>query len=204
MLFRYRSTIERQLVLLVACSIAAVSIRIILSFKPTFRAYLDTFLRGAGTGIACGLLMIAAVVGLEQLRLRWRRMRDFPVLPEEKPASLTLVGAALAAAGGEELLIRGFFFAFIALFSRPAAYFVNFALTFGLHIRGREYLIPALLKAFEGTLFAALYLQHRSLFLIATARFFSEIILGAFHASNGLGRLPAFIQRLEHVERAVR
>lgn len=204
MLFRYRSTIERQLVLLAACTVAAISIRIILSFKPTFRAYTETFFRGAGTGIACGLLLVAAVVGLEQLRLRWRRMKDFPVLPKEKPESLTLVGAALAAAGGEELLLRGFFFAFVALFSRPTAYLLNFLLTAGLHLRGRDYLVPALLKALEGTLYAALYVQHRSLFLIAVARFFSEIILGAFHASNGLERLPALIRGMEHDQRTVR
>ncbi|MCC6954491.1 MAG: hypothetical protein IT290_10265 [Deltaproteobacteria bacterium] len=175
MIDRFCETIPRQIALFVACIFLSMAILALSGFVPSVRLSGEAFGRGLGAGV---LLTILAALLLPVVEA-FGSPRG--TAAASRPSPEVMLGRAVVLAFGEELVLRGFIFAPIALFSFWLALALNFALAFLLGMSrndGMRGLIAVpMARALEGTFCAVLYSWNRALFVVVVARAIREILI---------------------------
>ncbi len=175
MFSKFKSSLEQQAIFLAACIFLSGVVSYIFDFSPHIRLSWKMLSWGILGGVS-SLIMVSLALLLGTL------LRSEQVLTQLKETSkalsrsslLSLLGAGITAGAGEELMLRGFVFAPLARQSLWAAFAASFILSVAAYWQGRKQMIWALGRGFEGTLYALMYLQFKSLFMIAVASFICE------------------------------
>lgn len=172
MIDRFCETIPRQIALFVACIFLSMAILALSGFVPSVRLSGEAFGRGLGAGVLLTILAGFLLPVVEAC--------GPPRAAASRPSEVML-GRAVVLAFGEELVLRGFIFAPISLFSFWLALALNFALAFLLGMSrndGMRGLIAVpMARALEGTFCAVLYSWNRALFVVVVARAIREIAI---------------------------
>jgi hypothetical protein len=173
-------------------------------FRPTMRGTFLTFVQGVAGGVFISILLIGSFALIRQ----WKRksLLDLSSYPLQPLAVSSRVGAAFAAAGGEEVLLRGHIFAFLNTLNTSFALLVNFILSSLLYFSGRSSLPVAILRGLEAILYALLYSVHHSLLLVATAHFVAELFTNSLLSSQRFWatierELPLMLSYLQHLRK---
>lgn len=186
MIARFTSSLPKQCAVLAVFTMLAGLACWFFDFHPRVKFGPEYFFRGFVGG---------SIVAAVSLALHWTAVFFFPKqlsvtrkITEEYrlEAPLQLSTRTIAAAAGEELLLRAFIFHYLAAFSFALGMLVNFLLSFGLYYEGRDRLINAAIKGVECSFYAVMYWESRSLFMIVTARFAAEILISQLLSNRSL------------------
>lgn len=171
-----RSNYLSQFALLAATGGAAWLVTYAGAYAPVVRIGSDTLIQGAASG-----LLAAAIIALVEMVLLLlipgfeEQLRRFSTAVFSGSGYL-LIGAAAAGIVAEEVLLRGLLFGWLERMSVAAAFAVNAAATAAIWWRPKLRFWPCLIKAVEGSLYAAFFWYNRSLFLAVTAHFVAEAL----------------------------
>lgn len=171
-----------QIFLVSVAGLLAIALRSLLHFTPTIRFNTESLFRGAIGGL---------VLGVAYLLLQWVLVRKITNQQERGSGHQKGVATAICAASAEELILRGYLFAFLAVRVPIIAFILNGAASYLVGIRGirerKDYLIVPLLRCLQGTALALMYSWNRSLFLVAVARLVADLVI-EFGEAEGVKR----------------
>lgn len=173
-LFKLRQKVILQLAAITVAACASILLMHFEQFRPIMRVNTSNFFQALvyGALTACAWFFAISVLSLA----RGDRIISFFVQPNRSAESIA--GSALFAAGGEEILFRGFIFAPLTLFAPLLAWALNFVLAYVGHFRRHVPWWVPLLFSLEATLYAHIYNRYHSLFTVAVAHGVCELIVG--------------------------
>lgn len=171
MVKRFYSSIPRQLAFMIAANAIAFAGAYYFAFRIYSRITAPMLVVGMVVGVSCLGVLLAVDLLLALIRPGTELAES--QIPQSKPVRL---GAAIAAAAGEEPLLRGFIVGGISRHSAAAALIVNFfcsgILSADLPLAANR-LLPALII---GTGNAISYQLSKSLFAAFIGRFAFELL----------------------------
>ena len=201
MLEYLKKSVRLQLLFVLTASFAAGCAGWLTGFHPTVRLSFRYFLQGLGGGVFSSAIVLAltAIAGL----FLGGREKSVPpsIARRHKVDRAGLAGRGFAAAGGEELILRGYIFAPLSLVSFWGSHLLNIFLGFILNIRRRDDLILAVIRSAEAALYAVFYTRTHSLFMVGVAHGIAEICVGAGFATQSYWTL---LQHLREKRLALR
>lgn len=189
MLLRHKRSLSSQLRVLAAALLLSGILCEVTGWTPLLRAGPGMFLRGIVFALAVALL--AVVMHAAVLRFRRGYLNELEQLHKSAGtrSKYARLGATITASCGEEMLLRGAFFGWLALSESAgdtapltivAAFCLNAMASFIWHCEPKR-LKPvmwryALIQSLIGTLFAMAFYRSHALFLILTARALLEAL----------------------------
>ena len=201
MLEYLKKSVRLQLLFVLTASLAAGCAGWLTGFHPTARLSFRYFLQGLGGGVFSGTVVLV-LAGLAGLLLGGREKSLPPSITRlQKVDRAGVVGRGLAAAGGEELILRGYIFAPLSLMSFWGSHLLNVFLGFILNLRRRDDLILAVIRSVEAALYAVFYTRTHSLFMVGVAHGIAEVFVGTGFATPSYWTL---LQQLRQKRLALR
>ncbi|MCB0324063.1 MAG: CPBP family intramembrane metalloprotease [Bdellovibrionales bacterium] len=185
MLFRLKTTLERQMVLLAACALVAFLMSFIVDYSPRLRLSPELLLKGSIGGVLiCGVSALLTLSAVFVFPDRFRREYDLERSALVNLNGFGILGAAITAGAGEELLFRGFLFTALSKLSGPFAYITHYIFVTACYVHRRALYLTPCIRGIECSLYAAMFSYNRSLAMLAVAH---GIVQAATFISYKLG-----------------
>ncbi len=175
MLYYFRKSFPKQILLLFLATAIASCFHFLAEVQPRLRFTSEMLLRGVfGAAI---VVVILALLHLILLLVLGKYHENEVTNRDENVSVLQNFGAGLALAISQEFVLRAYLFSTLLLLSPALAYLVNAVASFLLHFRGRSFLGIAALKAVEGSIYALMYANNRSIAMVVLAHLIVDNVI---------------------------